>query len=173
MAPPSGKLRTVAMAIRIRRGTEADIDDMVRLSHAIWHHSLAQQMGVGLDHWSIIAPLMRAELIPIVGTILVAECKGRVAGFSYRDHALVEDLWVDPPFQRVGIGTRLLRAQVEAIAADGYRTASLECLAANVPAQRFYERKGWRLAYRYSRPSLLFRGDIPRVRYEYDVWRLV
>src|SRR5262245_501941 len=116
MSPLPGKPRTVAMAIRIRRGTEADIDDMVHLSHTIWRHSLAQQIGAGVDQWSIIAPLMRAELIPIARAILVAECKGRVAGFSYRDRALVEDLWVDPPFQRAGIGTRLLRAILASIA---------------------------------------------------------
>jgi GNAT superfamily N-acetyltransferase len=159
------------MAVGIRRGTEADIDDIVRLSHAIWRHTLAQQLGVGLDQWRMIAGVMRTELIPIARAILVAERGAQVVGFSYRDRAVVEDLWVDPPFQRAGIGPRLLRTQVEAIAADGYRTASLECLEANVHARRFYEREGWRPIYRYSRPSPLFRGDIPRIRYEYDVWR--
>ena len=85
---------------------------------------------------------------------------------------MIEDLWIDPPFQRAGIGPQLLRAQIEAIAADGYRTASLECLEANVHARRFYEREGWRPVYRYSRASPLFHGDIPRIRFEYDVWRL-
>ena len=32
-------------------------------------------------------------------------------------------------------------------------------------------REGWRPVYRYSRPSPLFHSDIPRIRYEYDVWR--
>ena len=84
---------------------------------------------------------------------------------------MIEDLWIDPPFQRAGLGPQLLRAQIEAIAADGYRTASLECLEANVHARRFYEREGWRPVYRYSRASPLFHGDIPRIRFEYDVWR--
>ena len=160
-----------AMIVRIRRGTEADIDDIVCLSHAIWRHRLAQQLGVSFEHWPMIAALMRTELIPIARTILVAERGGQIAGYSHRDRAMIEDLWIDPPFQRAGIGPRLLRAQVEAIAADGYRTASLECLEANVHARRFYEREGWRPVYRYSRPSPLFHSDIPRIRYEYDVWR--
>jgi len=160
-----------AAIVRIRRGTEADIDDIVRLSHAIWQHRLAQQLGVGFEHWPMIAALMRTELIPIARTILVAERGGQIVGYSHRDRTMIEDLWIDPPFQRAGIGPRLLRAQVEAIAADGYRTASLECLEANVHARRFYEREGWRPVYRYSRPSPLFRGEIPRIRFEYDVWR--
>jgi ribosomal protein S18 acetylase RimI-like enzyme len=163
--------RGSTMTVRIRRGTEADIDDIVCLSHAIWRHRLAQQLGVGFEHWPMIAALMRTELIPIARTILVAERGGQIVGYSHRDRAMIEDLWIDPPFQRAGIGPRLLRAQVEAIAADGYRTASLECLEVNVHARRFYEREGWRPVYRYSRPSPLFRSDIPRIRYEYDVWQ--
>lgn len=161
-----------AMAVRLRPGTEADIDEIVRFSHAIWRHTLARQLGAGIEQWSMISGIMRAELIPIARTILVAAHGQQLAGFSYRDRAMIEDLWIDPPFQGRGIGPRLLRAQIEAIAADGYRTASLECLDANVHARRFYEREGWRPVYRYSRASPLFRGDIPRIRFEYDVWRL-
>lgn len=163
--------RRSAMAVQIRRGTEADIDEIVRFSHAIWRHTLAQQLGVGVEQWPMVAGTMRVELIPIARAILVAAHEPQVAGFSYRDGAMIEDLWIDPSFQGAGIGPQLLRAQVEAIAADGYRTASLECLEANIHARRFYEREGWRPVYRYSRASPLFHGAIPRIRYEYDVWR--
>ncbi len=164
--------RVAAVAVQIRSGTEADIDEIIRLSHAIWHHSVARVLGVDVDHWPMIAGIMHAELIPIVRAILVAACGPQLVGYSYRNGAMIEDLWIDPPFQRAGIGRQLLRAQVEAIAADGHRTASLECLETNVQARRFYEREGWRPVYRYSRRSQLFRRDIPRIRFEYDVWRL-
>ncbi len=164
--------RMSAMAVQIRQGTEADIDEIVRFSHAIWQHTLARQLGVGVEQWPMIAAVMRVELIPIARAILVAARGLQVAGFSYRDGAMIEDLWIDPSFQGAGIGAQLLRAQIEAVAADGYRTASLECLEANVHARRFYEREGWRPVYRYLRASPLFHGDVPRIRYEYDVWRL-
>lgn len=164
--------RNPVATLRIRSGTEADIDDLVRISQAIWRHSLARVMGLDIEDWSRVAALLRGELIPIVRAILVATRASRIVGFSYRDRAMIDDLWVDPPFQRTGIGPRLLRAQLEAIAADGYRTASLECLETNVHARRFYEREGWRPIYRYSRMSQIFYRDIPRVRFEYDVWRL-
>jgi ribosomal-protein-alanine N-acetyltransferase len=159
------------MAVKIRRGTEGDIDDIVRLAHAIWRHTLARQLGVGVEQWPMIASIMRTELIPIARAILVAAHGPQIVGYSYRDRAMIEDLWIDPPFQGAGIGRQLLHAQLAAIAADGYRTASLECLETNVGARRFYERQGWRPAYRYSRASPLFHGTIPRIRFEYDVWR--
>ena len=160
-----------SMAVKIRRGTEADIDEIVHFSHAIWRHTLARQLGVGVDQWPMIAAVMRTELIPIARAILVAIGGAQVVGYSYRERAIIEDLWIDPRFQGAGIGRQLQRAQIAAIAADGYRTASLECLETNVRARRFYEREGWRPVYRYSRASPLFHGAIPRIRFEYDVWR--
>jgi GNAT superfamily N-acetyltransferase len=165
------KLKSAA-AVRIRRGAEADIDDIIRLSQAIWRDTLAQQLGVGAEQWPMIAGVLRVELIPIARAILVAARGSHVVGYSHRDGAMIEDLWIDPPFQGAGIGRQLLRAQIAAMATDGYRTASLECLEANVQARRFYEREGWRPVYRYLRASPLFHGAIPRIRYEYDVWRL-
>jgi len=163
--------RAAAAAVHIRPGIEADIDGIIRLSHAIWRHSVAKMLGIDVHHWPAIAGIMHAELIPIARAILVAARGRQLAGYSYRDGAMIEDLWVDPAFQGTGVGPQLLRAQVEAIAANGYRTASLECLEANVHARRFYEREGWRPVYRYSRPSPIFHRDIPRIRFEYDVWR--
>lgn len=164
--------RGTAMAVQIRSGTEADVDEFIRISHAIWRHSLAQVLGVDVDQWPMIAGNLHAQLIPVARAMLVAMLASRVVGFSYRNCAMIEDLWIDPPFQRGGIGPQLLSAAVEAIAADGYGTAMLECLETNVHARRFYEREGWRPVYRYSRASQLFRRDIPRIRFEYDVWRL-
>ncbi len=164
--------RGTAMAVQIRSGTEADVDEFIRISHAIWRHSLAQVLGVDVDRWPMIAGNLHAQLIPVVRAMLVAIIASRVVGFSYRNCAMIEDLWIDPPFQREGIGPQLLSAAVEAIAADGYGTAMLECLETNVHARRFYEREGWRPVYRYSRASQLFRREIPRIRFEYDVWRL-
>jgi len=163
--------RWPATAVQIRSGTEADIDELIRISHAIWRHSVAQMLGVDVDQWPMIAGMMRTELIPIARRILVATRGTEVVGYSYRNGAMIEDLWIDPPFQGAGIGPQLLSAVVEAIAADGYQTAMLECLETNVHARRFYEREGWRPVYRYSRASQLFRRDIPRIRFEYDVWR--
>jgi ribosomal protein S18 acetylase RimI-like enzyme len=163
--------RAAAISVRLRSGTEADVDEIVRISERIWRDSLALVLSVDVESWPNIAGTLHAELIPIARAMLLATLGSRIVGFSYRSGALIEDLWIDPPFQRQGIGPELLRAQVAAIAGDGYRTASLECLEANLRARRFYEREGWRAVYRYSRPSHAFGRNIPRIRFEYDVWR--
>jgi GNAT superfamily N-acetyltransferase len=56
------------------------------------------------------------------------------------------ELWainLDPPRWRRGIGTALLGAAVEHLAAEGWRRATLWVLDGNHRAQRFYERHGW------------------------------
>ena len=65
----------------------------------------------------------------------------------------MEDLWVDPEFCSRGIGPLLLERQLRAIAADGYRTATLFCLEVNSRARHFYEREGWRPTLRQMRES--------------------
>jgi len=157
--------------VRIRPGTEADIDDIVRIAEAIWRHSLAQVMGLDGEDWPRLAGQLHADLIPIAREVLVAAQASRAVGYSYRRGAMIDDLWVDPLFQGAGIGPQLLWAQVAAIAAEGHRTASLECLEGNIEARRFYEREGWRPVYRYARALRLFPQSIPRIRFEYDVWR--
>jgi GNAT superfamily N-acetyltransferase len=163
--------RVQAISPLIRSATEADIGEIIGISERIWRHSLAQVLGVDAESWPSLAGLLHAELIPIARMLLVATLGSRVVGYSYRNRAVIEDLWVDPPFQGAGIGPRLLRAQLDAIAADGYRTASLDCLEANIGARRFYEREGWRPVYRYARPSQALLRNISRIRFEYDLWR--
>jgi ribosomal-protein-alanine N-acetyltransferase len=157
--------------VRIRRGTEADVDDFVRIWQAIWRDSFAQILAVEAGDSRFLLGMTHAEFIPIARDIIVATRADRVVGFAYRNLARIEDLWVDPPVQGRGIGRGLLRCAVDAIRADGYRTASLDCLEANTQARRFYEREQWRPAFRYSTWSQSLQRLIPRIRFEFDVWR--
>lgn len=155
--------------VRIRHGTEADVDDFVRIWQAIWRHSFAQILAADPSDSRFLLGMTHEQLIPIARDIIVATLADRVAGFAYRNLAMIEDLWVDPPAQGRGIGRGLLRSAVDAIAADGYQTASLDCLEANVRARRFYEREQWRPAFRYTTWSQSLERQIPRIRFELDV----
>lgn len=57
--------------------------------------------------------------------------------------AEVHGLYVHPAHWRRGVGRRLLRAAVEALATDGFETATLWTLAACHPTRAFYEAQGW------------------------------
>jgi ribosomal protein S18 acetylase RimI-like enzyme len=157
--------------VRIRRGNEADVDDFVRIWQAIWRHSFAQVLAAEPSDLRFLMGMTYEELIPIARDVIVATRADRVVGFAYRNLAMIEDLWVYPAFQGCGIGRTLLRSTVDAIAADGYRTASLTCLEANTRARRFYEREQWRPAFRFTTWSQSLQRPIPRIRFEFDVWR--
>jgi len=83
----------------------------------------------------------------------VAELDGEVVGFASTGPARDEDaqgaaevyaIYVRPDLIGRVIGQRLLDHAVRDLLAQGYAEAILWTLVTNVPAQRFYERAGWR-----------------------------
>lgn len=165
--------RRPPIAAQIRLGTEADIDEFVRIWQAIWRDSFAKILDVDANDPRFLLGMDHGEFIPIARDVIVATLAGRVVGFAHRKLAMIEDLWVEPTFQRRGVGRRLLEASVNAIATDGYRTASLDCLEANSGARRFYERENWRPAFRHVNWSQSLTRHMARIRFEYDIWRTV
>ncbi|MFO7834636.1 MAG: GNAT family N-acetyltransferase [Halohasta sp.] len=57
---------------------------------------------------------------------------------------VIADLYVRPAARNEGVGGELLSAAEAALAAKGVDTVSLEVLAANDDARRFYSRQGYR-----------------------------
>lgn len=158
-------------ALRLRPGRESDLDDVVRIWRDLWRESYAGYFNAGVDETPWMDDIWH-EFLPVMRCFLIAEIDSRVVGFTHRDGALVEDLWVDPEFCSHGIGPLLLDRQLRAMAADGYRTASLFCLEVNSRARRFYEREGWRPMLRQMRESPNGRPPFWLMRYEYDLDRL-
>jgi ribosomal protein S18 acetylase RimI-like enzyme len=72
-------------------------------------------------------------------TVTVAECDGRVVGFSAVQGEWLEHLYVSPNHQGAGIGTELLAA-AKAERPQGLR---LHVFQKNLGARRFYERHGF------------------------------
>ena len=58
--------------------------------------------------------------------------------------AEVHGLYVQPAHWRRGVGRRLLQAAMEALATDGFDTATLLTLADSEASRAFYEAAGWR-----------------------------
>lgn len=158
--------------LQLRPGTEADVDDFIRIWREIWRHSFAAALGADVHDPRFIYGMEHADLIPVARKTIAALLDGRVVGFCFRDGAHIEDLWVDPRVQSQGIGRELLATAVAAIARDGYRTATLDCIEVNANARRFYEREGWRPAFRFFTWSRSLTRHLPRIRFEFDVWRL-
>lgn len=83
--------------------------------------------------------------------IWVAESDGKRAGFA---SVLVNDnflhnLFVDPDWQGLGVGSALLRK----VQSDFSSTGALKCLQQNESALRFYQRHGWHVEAQGSSPD--------------------
>ncbi len=81
----------------------------------------------------------------------VAETQGALAGFyslgsagDTKENNYLWHLYVDPAWQRQGVGTALNRAALDEIAARGADTAWLDVIAKNTKALAFYRALGWR-----------------------------
>lgn len=100
--------------------------------------------------------------------VLLAEQDGRLAGMgmaaspseaAFGERGEIRSLYLDPAFQRLGLGRRLMSALAVRIAGWGYSGAALGVVAGNDGAVAFYQALGGRLAGRYLDPGPLWRSE--------------
>ncbi|WP_354702251.1 acetyltransferase [Paraconexibacter sp. AEG42_29] len=92
-------------------------------------------------------------LVTGLSETFVAEVAGSVCGFATVGPSREQDaagdegelwaLYVDPPAQGAGVGTRLMAEAEQALRAAGHRAGVLRTLRDNGLARTFYERHGW------------------------------
>jgi GNAT superfamily N-acetyltransferase len=163
--------RPASPAVVLRPSALGDIDDMIRIIQAIWVDTYDELTGRRLPAHRLLQFLAEARFTFIAGigsTTTVACRDGRLVGWSWRERAFVEDLWVDPPEQGRGVGKLLLDHALSRMRSDGYRVATLDCIALNHRARRFYEREGWRPALYYVR-TIWPGAQAAFMRYEHDL----
>ncbi len=122
------------MQISVRRAETADHTSLARIflearkSAFTWQETAAFTLS-DFKHQT------QGEIL-----ILAEDEKGAALGFIsiWEPESFVHHLFVDPPFQGRGIGTRLLES-LHAWLPPPYR---LKCLLANTQAHAFYIRKG-------------------------------
>lgn len=78
-------------------------------------------------------------------SINVAELDGAVAGWSAREHfdEAISDFWVDPAYQRQGVGTALLEDLERQVIKQGFELIKLESHAQNSQAVAFFQKHGY------------------------------
>lgn len=95
-----------------------------------------------------------ARSIVTEGVLVARTTDGSLAGFvefgpetvGYRqdaDRGVIENIYVRPTHRSIGVGTELLAAAEERLREAGVDRISLEVLASNEAARRFYARHGY------------------------------
>jgi ribosomal protein S18 acetylase RimI-like enzyme len=144
------------VAVTIRPATPEDAPAITEVHVASWRHAYR---GLIPDH--VLDDLSVEEREAVwreglageePGMALVAEDDTRVIGFvgfgpgrsfDAEDVAEIYAIYLDPEYQRRGIGRRLLEGALHVLAEDGFREATLWVLESNTAARRFYESLGW------------------------------
>lgn len=119
--------------------------DLAAVSHVHWR---ACQVAYKFINWSY----SEAEVQDWYSTKLatwdwgiVARDRWTVAGFIAASGSHIDQLFIDPEYQRCRIGTSLLTAAIAELA----EPVTLHVFEANAPARRFYERHGFREVERF------------------------
>lgn len=120
----------------VRRATDADAESVAN----VWLRSFATVLPAATPVHTDdqVRAWFRDVVIPGRET-WVAVVDGAVAGLLVLDDGDVDQLYIDPPAQNLGIGTRLLEV-AKRRCPDGL---GLWTFQVNVGAQRFYERHGF------------------------------
>lgn len=138
---------------RIEPATRADLEAVTDCWVALAHEQRA--------HGSRLLPeANRASILEVLsahqfdGGLLVARVADDVVGFATvsvergtfeldATRGVLSNLYVKPPFRDRGIGAALLEAAEERLAARGVEVVTLEAMATNEAARRFYRRHGY------------------------------
>lgn len=147
-------------AVSIRSATPGDIPAIGRLGALLvrTHHDFDPERFIAATPrtGSAYGSFLGTQLDDPNIVILVAERDGDVLGYTYSgvegtDYmslrgpaGVIYDIVVDPVHRRNGVGRMLLDATLEALKARGAPRFVLSTAERNVPAQRLFERAGFR-----------------------------
>lgn len=145
---------------RIRRAQPEDAGSLGRLGALLVqeHHDFdhARFLAPTADTPEMYASFLASQLNEPDVVILVAEHEGRVIGYAYGalegyDYmalrgpaAVLHDVIVDAEYRRRGVGEALLSAILTALTNERAPRIVLSTAHQNTPAQRFFERLGFR-----------------------------
>ena len=135
--------------MRLRPATLADTAELTRIRLAVGENILSDP--------AYLTPERYQAMLEVDGRGWVAEVDGRIAGFAVADHKRrnIWALFVDPPFQRRGIGRALHDTMLAWLFAQSGDTVWLGT-DPGTRAERFYRAAGWRAAGRQPNGEIRF-----------------
>jgi ribosomal-protein-alanine N-acetyltransferase len=127
-------------------------DLLLRLAHPSEATAIAYlsreliEYGLG---WRWTPERIMASIRAVNTNVLVSAARQRIAGFGIMrygdDDAHLDLLAVAPPYQRLGVGSEMVRWLEKCAIVGGTFRVALEVRAGNQGAQRFYQNLGYRI----------------------------
>lgn len=149
----------------VRAGADRieEVDALYAVLHD--HHVMVAPVVAGLsprtqrESWQRRRERYQEWLARPDAFLLLAQASGRVVGYAVVSPGIGMQSWASgervgelhdfavlPEYRRLGVGSRLLRALRDELAALGIAELRLTVMAANADARRFYERHGLTVA---------------------------
>lgn len=137
------------ISLRVRPATERDTDAVTKIMRTAFDASYTQFMpDECIREWSD-ADSFRSTVLAGLERGVVAEVDGETKGFLVTKDDCIEELWVAPGSQGLGIGKALMAWAEEHIRKAGISASYLHCYEANTIAQKFYEKLGYKQSARF------------------------
>jgi ribosomal protein S18 acetylase RimI-like enzyme len=175
-------------AIVIRKTTIADIDQTVRLGNKVWRAAYAhimspevfdardakadekikqaKEIGVNMSG--------RIDYVAVDGNKVVAFAIGTTeSGYeNYKGHADLMAIYINPEYQRFGLGRKLFDKVVAFFKKEGCKMMVIGVLKENTQARKAYEKWGGKLdAYETQWKEKVTGLSFPEVFYTYNLTR--
>jgi len=130
--------------MQVRSADAAEIDQLARLWHDVWHETHVPLQPLALIRLRTLESF-RERLQAALPDIRAAGPLGAPVGFYILKGEELYQIFVLPEARSSGIAAALIADAEARLAERGVETAWLACAIGNHRAARFYEKSGWRL----------------------------
>lgn len=132
--------------IAIRPALKSEIPSLAEIGLAAWCRGIQPLVPSSTAAKIVTANPFLPFLRDMLEQVLVGEVDGEPAGLGACEHGdnLITDIWVAPAFEGLGVGSALIRALEDRIAARGYKEAHISVAAENERARKLYAHIGYR-----------------------------
>ncbi len=132
--------------ISIRNAREEDCEELAEIGLRSWDQALSL-IGESTSMLSSARQAFRSFTASSWLTITIVEKNGDMAGWAARERLdeAITDFWIDPPFQRQGLGKALLASVESEMVVQGLHKATVQTHARNNHAVAFFESQGYRI----------------------------
>lgn len=144
-----------ALVIDIRPARLSDAGALGDVHHAAWREAyqgiipslVLQRMMArrGATWWNDAIRKRAIQVLEVGGAVVGYAAYGRSHDPQRRNAAEIQELYLLPEYQGIGLGGRLFSAVRATIGSKGYSRVMVRALADNGRAIEFYERRGGRM----------------------------